>query len=323
MDIVKYQASNITEVDGRDFVQEFINYADVKPRSLRNYRQGISKMLAHFRAEGFGLVSQWATVSPKVLRQTFINFRAELEKTLAPSTAQLYIVGARRFVGWLAFEGVCSNFADRVKGVSVSIGHKRDSISETQGRSLILSFDASTEIGARNQAIAALMLSTGLRCVEVSRSDISDIEQKSGRWFLRVHGKKRSGKDEVVGLPASVKSLIDKYLALRGGIDQAQPLFVSCSHRNKGGRLSPTSISVMLKAALRSIGLDSRRITAHSLRHTFVTQALLKGVAEKDVIQACRHRSANVLSVYRHDMSRADNTAEDTVAAGLFEGLFA
>ena len=283
-------------------------------------------MLVFFAAKGYHSVDSWGTADPRALRQTFIDFRADLQSTLSNSTAQLYLVGARLFARWLAFEGVCSNFTDNVKGVAVSVGHKRDALTVDQSRTLLASFDTSTLKGKRDLAITALMLSTGLRCVEVTRADIGDIENRQGIWFLRVHGKKRDGKDEVVRLDPRVKAIIDAYLSARelptgdnlfDGADM-QPLFASVSNRNRGDRLTTCSISRMVKAALKRIGLDSQRLVAHSLRHSFVTQALLAGVAEKDVIQVARHRSSNVIAVYRHDIDRMKNVAENVVADGLF-----
>lgn len=314
----------------QSLIQSFIDYLDVKPRTVRNYKQGVSKLLFFFDGAGFGGASHWGAHNPKVLRQAFIDFRAELENTYTPSTARLYITAARLFIGWLALEGVCSNFAVRVKAVTVSQGHKRDPISEPQAQQLLVALKGDSLIDKRNLAIAALMLSTGVRCIEVSRADVGDMHISGGRWFLRVHGKKRSGKDEVVQLPAPVKALIDEYLAARGSVGndcnlferyELQPLFAATSYNNKGGRLSTVTISGIIKRGLKSIGIDSRRITAHSLRHTFVTQALLKGASDKDVQQACRHKSVNVLAEYRHDIDRLSNTVEETVAAGLFAGL--
>lgn len=309
-------------------MQAFLEYADVKPRSARNYKQGIRAMLAFFAAAGMPTIEHWSKANTKALRQTFIAFRAELESKHSPSTAQLYLVGARRFIQWLAFEGACANFADHVKGVIVSPGHKRDPISAEQAKQLIDSYDGDTVSDKRNRAMAALMVATGLRCIEVSRADVGDIELVQGKFFMRVHGKKRSGKDEVVRVPDQVKALIDEYLTARGiatngdgdgGIfETALPMFASESNRSKGCRLSTNAISKLIKNGLKSIGIDSRRVTAHSLRHTFVTQALLAGMPDIDVAQACRHKSLNVLNEYRHDLDRIANAAETTVAARIF-----
>ena len=55
------------------------------------------------------------------------------------------------------------------------------------------------------------------------------------------------------------------------------PLFGSIAHRNSGERMTTRSISRTAKERLIAVGLDSDRLTAHSLRHTAATLNLLNG----------------------------------------------
>lgn len=121
----------------------------------------------------------------------------------------------------------------------------------------------------RDFAIVNLLVRTGLRCIEVVRADIGDITFKGGRRVLLVQGKGRDEKDNFVQLTDKAWLPIEAYLkSSRRGAGEKEPLFASESNNNKGGRLTTRAISFLVKESLKSIGLDNRAYTAHSLRHT-------------------------------------------------------
>ena len=80
-----------------------------------------------------------------------------------------------------------------------------------------------------------LMCCCGLRTVEITRANVGDIQEVQGTACLFVWGKSRSGADAFVQLPAPVLSAIREYLNARGEVSETEPLFTSCSRRNKGG----------------------------------------------------------------------------------------
>jgi integrase len=52
--------------------------------------------------------------------------------------------------------------------------------------------------------------------------------------------------------------------------------------------------------SLGAAGFDSERLTAHSLRHTAITQALLAGSPLQEVQQFARHSSINTMQTAKH-----------------------
>ncbi len=63
---------------------------------------------------------------------------------------------------------------------------------------------------------------------------------------------------------------------------------------------------------MRAAGFDSERLTAHSLRHTAITQALLAGSPLQEVQQFARHSSINTTQVYAHNLDRLQGSCEAT-----------
>lgn len=163
------------------------------------------------------------------------------------------------------------------------------------------------------------MVSAGLRTIEISRANIGDIVQTYNRTFLQVQGKGRADKTERVAISPPVYDLIKKYLELRNDFNNDSPLFESLTRRHTSKRLTPESVSKIIKNAFRAAGFDNPRLTAHSLRHTAATQMLLSGkVSLSQVQQVLRHTNINTTMIYAHDLDRLQNYAEDYAAENLF-----
>ena len=65
-------------------------------------------------------------------------------------------------------------------------------------------------------------------------------------------------------------------------------------------------------------GYNSDRLTAHSMRHTAGTLALLNGATPREVQQLLRHSNINTTMIYAHELDRARNNAELRVANAIF-----
>jgi integrase/recombinase XerC len=65
--------------------------------------------------------------------------------------------------------------------------------------------------------------------------------------------------------------------------NEERPLFESSSNNNVGQRIT-RSIRWIIKKRIRVAGFDSERLTAHSLRHTAITQSLLAGSSLQDIV---------------------------------------
>ena len=231
------------------------------------------------------------------------------EKKLKPATVSSYLASVRSFYAYSEDNGI-ENIAHRVKGVTDSRSFKKEPLTPDQARRLLASIDCSTEKGMRDFAILNLMLRTGLRDIEIVRANCKDIQTKAGVDVLYVQGKGRASKDSFVVLTPKALSPIAAYLEKRGNVNELDPLFASVSSRNAGERLTVRSISRIAKSALRAIGIDDERYTAHSLRHTAITFSLLGGATERDAQQMARHANITTTMLYSHDIDRIKHAAE-------------
>ena len=287
---------------------KWIAFAQVSAASVKAYGKGIKRL------------QEW-TAANQIFTPTrgdMVAYREYLGVKYQPTTANLYLTAAKLFFDFLAVEGyIEKNPCEHIKGFKIENTHKKAALSAEMTKAVVNKFDTSTLEGKRNKALYALMTSCGLRCIEVVRANVSDIEKIGGVIRLAIQGKGKSQKDAGVTIPAGVYSLICEYMAARGVVTADSPLFVSVSNRNFGGRLTTTSISRIIKKSLRDGGYDSPRLTAHSLRHSAATVALKNGASLREVQDLLRHKNISVTQVYLHELNSIENPASN-IAASAF-----
>ena len=310
--------NKLVVVEGKDLenpisrvVADWVNHCDVSELTQKMYNSAAAKFVAFIYDNGANLNET-----------TLINYREYSKKNFATATARLYFTVAKKFCQWTAKRMDMADFTLGVKGVKLDYNtHSRDALTIEDCATVINNFNGKDFISVRNKLILALMATCGLRTIEVSRLDCGDIELRRGKYFLRVFGKARAGKVDSVYLPTELKQMIDNYLKLRGKVKDSDPLFVSTSNFSKGKRLQTQSISRLTKKALRDAGFDSKRLVAHSFRHSFSTNALLAGVDIAKVQRVLRHRNPATTEIYRHDLDEYNNDATQIVATVLFKKL--
>ena len=287
---------------------DYAAFLDAAPRTVQTYTGNIRQFV------------KWAQDNEieRPTREDVIRYRDELQKRCKPSTVQSYIVALRLFFRWTAQAGIYPNIAEHVKGAKLDTSHKKDYLNASQIRDILDSIDTQTAKGKRDYCIIALMVTGGLRDIEVSRANIEDLAQQGGRTVLYLQGKGRTERTEYARIVPEVEKPLREYLKTRKSAKGKQPLFTSMSNNSKGERLSPKSISAIVKERLIDAGYNSDRLTAHSLRHSAVTLSLIGGLPLEEVQQFARHRNISTTQIYAHNLERAKNRSEETIAGSIF-----
>ena len=245
------------------------------------------------------------------VKEDILVYKRFLEaEGLSALTLSSYIVAVRKFFEWCDEIKLYPNIAKNVKGAKRSKQFRKEPLTTEQVQELLSLVNRGTLQGKRDYALLNLMIRTGLRTLEVIKANIGDIRQQGGEALLYVHGKGRDSKDEFVLLTQDTLKPLYEYLQARGRIDDPAPLFTSLSDRNKCQKLTTRSIRRIVKQHLKCIGLDSNKLTAHSLRHTFATIALLNGAPILQVKEAMRHKNIDTTTIYAHAIDRISNGAE-------------
>lgn len=290
-------------------INSFFSYLDVSKVTLTAYKVGIKQFMLFTQQNGV----------KSHTRNTVIMFKKELISLgHKSSTVALYLSALRRFFDWCEAEGIYQNVARGVKSPKQERTHKRDALSGTQIRECLQGFNRTREQGARDYAVFLLMSTCGLRCCEVVRADIGDIQQVQGVPVLFVRGKGRREKDSFVKLTQPVIEALQAYLGMRGQVNENEALFASCSKRNRGGRLTTRTISSIAKTSMRQAGYNSLRLSAHSLRHSAATLAISAGMPLQEVSEFLRHSDISITMVYVHSLARLKSQCENAVTSAIF-----
>lgn len=300
------EVQQIQNVD-TELLQRFLNYIDASEKTVQTYTRALKQF--------FKYLYEHNITQPQ--REDVLSFRDHLkEKGRKPTTIKSYIVAVRLFFQWTSQEGFYPNIADKIKGAKLDQAHKKDYLTTDQVKDVLNHIDVSTVTGARDYGIIALMVTGGLRTIEVSRADMNDIRNVGDSPALYIQGKGRDEKTEYVKIPLQVFKAIGRYREVLE--EQYDVLFTSTSNNNKGQRLTTRSISGIVKKRLKEAGYMSDRLTAHSLRHTAGTLNLMNGGSLEETQQLLRHSNINTTMIYLHHMERAKNQSEKRIADALF-----
>lgn len=283
-----------------ELISRYMSYQQLKPKSEDTYR----KALKQFRE----YLGDKKIMEPT--RQDIINYRTFLMERYTACTVSSYLTPVKGLYQFLEAESITKDVTRGIKGAKHQNGFKKDALTIEQAKNLLTDIDRVTLDGKRNYALVNLLIRTGLRTVEVERANIEDIRQQGGEALLYIQGKGRDSKDAFVLLTEAALKPIRAYLKARGKADHKDPLFISHSDRNNGGRLTTRSISRIVKESLRGAGIDSERLTAHSLRHSAVTFSLLAGASIQETQSLARHQNINTTMIYAHNIDRIKKAPE-------------
>lgn len=291
-----------------EFFNRWTNYIDAKPKTIETYTKAINQFLYWLKDNGI----------KQPTRADVIAFKESIASSHKPTTAQNYLMAVKQFFKWTNQEGIYPNIADNVKAVKLTKGHKKDYLTTAQVKNVLATTDNETIKGLRDYAILSLMVTTGLRTIEVVRANIEDMRTVADFTALFIQGKGRTEKTEFVKLTQKVEDAIRAYLKARGNTKEKEPLFSSLSNRDTNQRMTTRSISRIVKTHLVEAGLNSERLTAHSLRHTTATLNLLNGGTVEETQQLLRHSNINTTLIYSHALERANNNSEQRVTDAIF-----
>jgi len=141
----------------------------------------------------------------------------------------------------------------------------------------------------KHKCIISLAYSAGLRLGEVINLKLLDIDSKRNYIIVR-QGKGK--KDRYSLLSARVLELLRIYFK---AYQPKEFLFEG----QFGGPYSATSIHNILKAAVEKAGIK-KRVTVHTLRHSFATHLLERGTDIRYIQELLGHQSSRTTEIYTH-----------------------
>ncbi|MGI6643771.1 MAG: tyrosine recombinase XerC [Bacillota bacterium] len=165
---------------------------------------------------------------------------------------------------------------------------------------LLMAPPLDTPLGKRDRAILEVLYGTGLRVSELCGLNIGDIDYSLG--FARVLGK--GSKERLVPVGSKAIEALGDYLEQGrpklvengSGSTTRAPLFLNA----RGQRLSTRSVRRIVEKYLVRCGIDPKRCSPHTLRHSFATHLLAGGADVRSVQDMLGHSSIRTTQIYTH-----------------------
>ncbi len=210
--------------------------------------------------------------------------------------------GLRAFLRYCHHRGLGGPLADAVPSVASRRGSSLPHmLSAEQVRSLLISCERNTTLGARDFAVLTLLTRFGLRAGEVAALELSDIDWRSGEIVVRGKGPRL----DRLPLPVDVGEALAQWVRVRQRCSIAN---VFLGWRAPRQPLTSAGVSAIVRAACRRAGLV--RVSAHRLRHAAASEMLRAGSNLPEIAQVLRHRSLTTTAIY----AKVDLTTLSVVA---------
>ena len=281
------------EMEGH--INQFISYIEIE----RNYSQNTT---ASYRADLLDF-KQFLTSMDEPLPSidaidhlTVRSYLANLQdRQLSRSTVLRRLSSLRSFFRYLCRRGHLN--ADPTEALATPKAQRKlpDFLELSEVEALLSVPDTTTVIGLRDQAILELLYSTGMRVSELLALDLSDVEWQNA--VVKVRGKGK--KERILPVGKIALAALENYLLRRQewlGGRASQAIFVS----QRGNRIPDAkSIRRRIEKYVAASGIQ-KKITPHTLRHTFATHMLNAGADLRSVQELLGHASLSTTQIYTH-----------------------
>lgn len=155
--------------------------------------------------------------------------------------------------------------------------------------------------GYRDRAIMETLYSTGLRVSELTALNRAHLNLETREFGVRGKGD----KPRVVFLSDRAVKFLREYLVQRH--DSLTPLFINTKRGraaeeksfSEKARLTPVSVQNIVRKYALKAGIV-KKVTPHTLRHSFATELLLNGADIRSVQELLGHSSITTTQVYTH-----------------------
>lgn len=274
----------------QDTARRYRTYIKVEKRladnSVESYMRDLEQF-AHF------ILRKWDVAPRKVEREMVEQYLAWLyERGREKSSQARNLSGIRSFFNYLLLtDEITTSPADEVSAPKAG-RTLPDVLSMEEIDRLIASIKVDTLKGRRDRAIIEVLYSCGLRVSELISLRVGDLF--FGEGYIRVIGK--GNKQRLVPISDVARERISLYLDERKAARSSEEvLFLN----NRGKQLTRVMIFLILKQAAERADIQ-KKISPHTLRHSFATHLLEGGAGIRQVQELLGHENILTTEIYTH-----------------------
>ena len=283
----------------REAIVDFLEYLEVEQnrsiKTVTSYDHYLQRF-AHYIGD-----IEVGDVTNEHIRKfkLYLNrIRNERDQTLSKTTQNYHLTALRSFLRYLSKREISSLSPDKVELAKVT-RPKVEFLSESELEKLFTQPDTSKPHGLRDRAIMELLFSSGLRVSELVGLNRDHINLKNREFMVRGKGQ----KDRPVFVSQTAADWVEAYLKTRS--DNYVPLFIhywgSMQDLDDGSytRLSARSIQRNIAKYGKLAGI-TKKVSPHTLRHSFATDLLRNGADVRSVQALLGHSDISTTQIYTH-----------------------
>ncbi|MCC7543151.1 tyrosine-type recombinase/integrase [bacterium] len=281
-----------------DYLADFLDHLEVeRGRSLKTMEN-----YSHYLNRFYEFAGD---IKPaKITQKTISDWRKWLNRhtgddgrTMSLTTINYHLIAMRTFLKYLAKRDIPSLAPEKVELATVKRPQVAFLTAEEVSR-LIEVVIGDNEASKRDRAMMLLLFSGGLRVSELVSLNRKNINLKSGEFTIRGKGQ----KDRPVFLTDVAKDALKAYLDSR--TDEEEPLFIHYSGADTSNskspmRLTTRSVQRIVEKYRVKAGI-TKKVTPHTLRHSFATDLLSHGADLRSVQEMLGHANVATTQVYTH-----------------------
>lgn len=269
-------------------IKDYINYLRVEKKLSKNTLEAYNRDIKQFSEF---LHTKDITDIYEINRTIIISYLLHLSKIgRATSTVLRNLASIRALCQYMLNNG----YIDKDPTISLDVPRNKkklpDVLTQEEVEQLIESPDDSTAMGSRDKAMLEVLYATGIRVTELVSLDIEDVNLD----FDFIKCGKSDGSERVIPLGSLAKKAIKGYIK-----DYREPksgetaLFLNYN----GSRLTRQGFWKIIKKYVAKSNID-KRITPHTLRHSFATHLINNGADLKSVQEMMGHADISTTQVY-------------------------
>lgn len=277
--------------------KQFLEYLEVeKNRSLKtveNYDRYLRRFLKMTGAAKPG------DITDEAVRDFRMRLNRIGEKSGAPLKKQTqfyHLIALRSFLKYLARRDIKSLASEKVELGKMPARQIEFMEADELARLLAAPKGDAVE-KYRDRAMLELLFSTGLRVSELVSLNRASVDFKKDEFSVRGKGD----KIRVVFLSDAAKKALQEYLEKRDDVDEA--LFVRIrkakSEEDADLRLTSRSVERLVKRHAAAAGI-TKKVTPHSIRHSFATDLIYNGADLRSVQMLLGHAQITTTQIYTH-----------------------
>lgn len=278
---------------------DFLEYLEIEQNkaqhTIRNYDHYLIRLIdfagdIKVRDIDAELVRKWRLW----LNRLGTNTSDELQK----NTQNYHLIALRSFLRFCTKRDIPALSADTID-LSKTVRKQVTHLSYEEIQLLLDSIKTQTEPGLRDRAIIELLFCSGLRISELVNLDIDHVNLKRREFSVRGKGQ----KDRVVFISQEAAEWIEQYLQKR--TDSSKALFIRYGGHKQSDtsgdhlRLTARSIQRMVARYAKLAGI-TKKVSPHTLRHSFATDLLINGADIRSVQAMLGHSNIATTQIYTH-----------------------